>query len=359
MPINGPRTRDGSRGRQMHSDKLLLTTQPGWAFATLAELRSRGVTGYIPFYHRDSSIIAPGSDSLLSNRLMTPADVFVCLLQTEATASRDAVQVLSQSLNHSTLKERVLSWLSLTQNTHPRRYSVVTETYGSTSWRRKELSRMLSETVQHAFPRWKRASRQGARFYCKADPQVAVLGLQLYSNLSSTGEGRPGSLRDHLAYGLLTLANLRPHNVVFDPFMGTGRILQAARHGFGIGKCIGLEIDLEAYLRAKQSLDDPGFSLFNVSFEDFNVGVLSETTKLVSNVPFGERFTRVHTERLMKFLRDSRFLSSQITLLMSRAQAKEMASPLGSKVKNVLVLGQPASILYTPSQDPPQRTQRY
>ncbi len=52
--------------------EMLLTTQPGWAFATLVELRGHGVRGQVPFYHRDSSLVASAGSSLV-----TPAEV-VC-----------------------------------------------------------------------------------------------------------------------------------------------------------------------------------------------------------------------------------------------------------------------------------------
>ena len=328
--------------------QLFITTQPGWAFATLAELRSRGVASYVAFHHRDSSLIVEWSAPLLSGKLKTPAEVFGSILEVEGEEGRDAALLLREQLKPNRLKRQVLDWLPLTQNTRPRRYSVVTEVRGAISLQRNKLSELVDRSIREAFPRWKRVSSQALRFYCKVDPQAAVLGVQLYANLTASGEGAPGSLRSHLACGLLTMAGAGPGEVVFDPFMGTGTILREAYHAFGVPRSVGLEVDRDAYRIAERTLDLPAASLHNVTFESFDATALPDEAKLVSNIPFGVRFAQVSTGRLLDFIRSSPVSPQRITMLMSRGQARGLAPVLNLRAKNVLVLGQPAAIVYTP-----------
>lgn len=329
--------------------QLFLTTQPGWAFATLAEVRRRGNVGHLTFWHRDSSIIADSHASLLSDKLATPAEVFGCVIGIEAKAQDDATALLHRRLSPNSLKQAVLRWLPSLRNTQRRRYSITAEVYGATSLHRRSLADLLQATLHQAFPRWRRTASEGLRFYCKADRRAAVVGLQLYSNLSSGDDRRPGSLREHLACGLLALSGARPEETVFDPFMGTGTILEAASQRFRVGACIGLEIDPEAYAIAMGRINSPHVSLLNISFEAFDTSTLPDNARLVSNVPFGVRFARVATEKLHGFIRNLPLAPRQITLLASREQATEMVPALGLRKKNVLVLGQPASILYATS----------
>ncbi len=60
-----------------------LTTQPGWAFATLWELRGLGVADRVAFHHRDSSLLTPAVEGLDSERLLTPAAVHGSLAEFE------------------------------------------------------------------------------------------------------------------------------------------------------------------------------------------------------------------------------------------------------------------------------------
>ena len=54
------------------AEELFLITQPGWAFATLAELHSWGVAGYVSFRHRDSSLNL--LDGTPPSPVISPAD---------------------------------------------------------------------------------------------------------------------------------------------------------------------------------------------------------------------------------------------------------------------------------------------
>ena len=74
--------------------QLVLTTQPGWAFATLAEVRSLGVKSYLTFHHRDSSVLVGNEPSLIAERLISPAAVFGCLMHVEARPGEEAIQSL-------------------------------------------------------------------------------------------------------------------------------------------------------------------------------------------------------------------------------------------------------------------------
>ena len=128
--------------------------------------------------------------------------------------------------------------------------------------RRDALHRLVVRAVAAAFPRWRYSQREGVRLVCKADAEAAVIGLQLYGNLGGEQDGRPGALRDHLACGLLTVAGVGDGDSVFDPFMGSGTILEMAAYRYGAGRVIGLEVDGDAYRAARARLagrkDDPG-----------------------------------------------------------------------------------------------------
>lgn len=282
----------------------------------------------------------------VSENLKTPEGVFICLLQAGMRSGSDASIGLRRGLKAANLKKAVLGSLTEVPDAARRRYSITTEVYGRTALRRKELDSILEDALNEAFPRWKRTSGQGLRFYCKSDGQSALLGIQLYSNISRRDHSIPGSLRDHLAYGLLTLSDVSPGDTVFDPFMGSGTILNAARRGFDCGSCIGLEVDENAYRVARAALEGPDIAVSNSSFHDFDPSVLPKNVRLVSNIPFGARFQSAPTDILLSFIEHSSIEAEQVTILASRKQAREIAVPLGLRTKNVFVLGQPAAIVF-------------
>ena len=323
-----------------------LTTQPGWAFATLRELRGEGISDRVAFHHRDSSLLTPVVDGLDSVRLLTTAGVHGCLADFGPADRLDAAGELARRLDSGRLKDSILRWLPLAERTASRRFSVTTELYGRTSIRRDALHRLVSRAVASAFPRWRPSKREGVQLLCKADADKAVLGLQLYSNLGGEQDGRPGALRRHLACGLLTVAGLEDGDSVFDPFMGSGTILEMAAYRYGAAIVAGLEVDTEAYRAASAKLGGRRTTLVNAPFEDFDYASLPAGTRLVSNLPFGVRFTQVRTAALLRLTRRPELSGSPAALLLSRDQAGRIAAATGMRRKNVLVLGQPASILH-------------
>ena len=328
------------------AEGYFLTTQPGWAFATLRELRGLGIAGRVAFHHRDSSLVTSAAPGLDSERLLTPAVVHGCLADFAPAGRLDAAGELARRLGGARLKESILRWLPLAERTASRRYSVTTELYGRTSMRRDALHRAVSRAVASAFPRWRPSQREGVRLLCKADAERAVLGLQLYGNLGGEQDGRPGTLRRHLACGLLTVAGVGSGDTVFDPFMGTGTILEMAAYGYGAALGIGLEVDAGAYRDARSRLAGRRTRLANTPFEGFDYASLPAGSRLVSNLPFGVRFARVRTAALLGLIRRPELSGSPAALLLSRDQADLVAGGSGMRRKNVLVLGQPASILY-------------
>ena len=329
------------------AEALFFTTQPGWAFATLAELRARGVQSYASFYHRDSTLALPAHPALLQEDLRTPADVLGLVLRAEATARRDATERFRRDLDPSLLKEHVLRWLPLARGRRPGRYSIDSELWGETALHRHALAGLVREVTRLAFPRWAEDPSGGVRLLCKADTQTALLGVRLYSNLSQETQGRHGALREHLACALLMLAHVRPGDAVLDPCMGTGTILRAAWQRFGVRTCIGAEIDRAAYRVARRNVQAPDARLSNRSFEELAVGGLPRATKLVSNLPFGVQFQQVRTDRVLTFLADVSPRVQGVALLMAREQAKQVGQALHFRTKNVLVLGQPAAIVHS------------
>ena len=323
-----------------------LTTQPGWAFATLRELRGLGISDRVAFHHRDSSLLTPTLDGLESARLLTPAAVHGCLADFAQTGRLDAPGELAKRLNSGRLKDAILRWLPLAEKTATRRFSVTTELYGRTSMRRDALHRLVGRAVAAAFPRWRLSQREGVQLVCKADAETAVLGLQLYSNLGGEQDGLPGALRPHLACGLLTLAGVGDGDSVFDPFMGSGTILEMAAYRYGAGRVAGLEVDADAYRAARARLARHRTTLVNAPFEDFDYASLPARSRLVSNVPFGVRFAQVRTDALLRLIRRPELSGSPAALLLSRDQAGRIAPETAMRRKNVLVLGQPASILH-------------
>ena len=328
-----------------------LTTQPGWAFATLREMRGLGVSGRVAFHHRDSSLVTPALEGLDAERLLTPAAVHGCIADFGPAGRLAAAGEMARRLHSGRLKTSILQWLPLAEKTASRRFSVTTELYGRTSIRRDALHRLVSRTVAAAFPRWRPSQRDGVRLVCKADAERAVLGLQLYSNLDGEQDGRPGALRPHLACGLLTIAGVQDGDSVFDPFMGTGTILEMAAYRYGAGQVVGLEVDGDAYHAARARLAGSRSTLANTRFEDFDYASLPAGSRLVSNMPFGVRFAQPRTAALLRLIRRPELNGSPGALLLSREQAGTIASETGMRRKNVLVLGQHASILYdrTPS----------
>ncbi len=329
---------------------LILTTQPGWAFATLAELRAMEFGDYLEFHHRDSTVSLEDGSDLDPDLLDTPAEVYGRVLIARASDKVDATQELMKLLRPTVLKQAVLNWLPAVKGTRPRRYSVICEGLGQTEIRRPDLAKALEEVVHEGFPNWQRSNDKSVRIFCKADPFFAFVGVQIHTNLSGDGAGLPGALRRHLGSGLLQLAGVSEDSTVIDPFMGSGTVLDAALRLYGVDKAIGLEVDQAVLAIAKRKLTYSNASLLLSSFEKLDFDLVNEKTKLVTNVPFGIRFERVKTARLIDFLRKCSRAGATITMLTSREQGAEVSRALQLSRKNVIVMGQPACILYTKSQ---------
>ena len=322
--------------------RLLITTQPGWVFTTVAELRDRGHNHHFPFFHRDSSLLSPYESTLVRDPLLTPAEVIGAILITQSSRRKDSTELLLKQLSATKIKSKTLDLIAQASGGRSRRYSIVVEAHGRTSHRRAEIVSVITDTVAQAFPNWRR-DPQGLRFVCKTDPEMTAFGVQLNSKLGENTT-RPGSLRSHLAASILTLARVKESDYVFDPFMGTGTILEVARNEFG-AYVSGLEVDKSAFSVASSRLGpEPNFK--NESFTVTQVDSIRTGTKLVSNLPFGKQFPEVRIDHLLAFLTTCRDAGISMTLLMSRDQAQIVSDAFHLKRKNVLVLGQPASLIY-------------
>jgi len=338
--------------------RYLMTTQPGWERAVIDEMRAAGVAGEFPVRHRGSSVVVPETaprSAAAVHDLATPATVYRVLLEAHADTGGDVLSAVLGALRSArradAFKESVVAALDGAGERGQRRYSIATETYGRLSVNRGQLTGAIDAAFKAAFPRWRQSPEAGARLLCKADPEYAVLALQTATNLSADQGLRAGSLREHLAASLLTLAGAAPGSTVFDPFMGTGTILQVAARRFGVAACYGLEVATEAFQVARQRLSDRRCRLFNVRFEAFDLDRLPEgKARLVSNIPFGHRFARIPTTPLVELIENPAFgaghAAGHVALLMSREQAAEVAAATRLRARNVLVLGQPAAIAY-------------
>ena len=331
-----------------------MTTQPSWEIAVIAELRAAGVPGRFATWHRGSSVVVPETDhgyARAVHGLATPATVYRVLLEAHAGTGGDVLSAVLGALRSArradAFKESVVAALDGVGERGQRRYSIATETYGRLSVNRGQLTGAIDAAFKAAFPRWRRSPEAGARLLCKVDPEYAVLALQTATNLSADQGLRAGSLREHLAASLLTLSGAAPGTTVFDPFMGTGTILQVAARRFGVAACYGLEVAAEAFQVARQRLSDRRCRLFNVRFEAFDLDRLPKgKARLVSNIPFGHRFARTPTTPLVELIESPAFAAGRVALLMSREQAAEVAAATRLRARNVLVLGQPAAIAY-------------
>ena len=349
----------------------LLTTQPGWAFATLAELRARGVEERVEFYHRDSTLVLP-AEALPRQALVTVAETCGLLAEGYPRGGWDATRALVDALWRADVGRQVRWWLgpggrgSDPRGSRGRRervqtWTVVAETWGDTQVHRRPLADAVRQAMRAAFPRWREApheaaSEAGVRLVVKADTRAALVGAQLATTLEPGQGARPGALRDHLACGLLAVAGLRPGEgareviSVVDPFAGSGTILEAAGTHFGASALIGAEIERTAVRHARQSLRPLAERGVEAQVVEGSFEALEERVPggayLVSNLPFGERFGRVETRRLLRFLDAVAPRLQGIALLMARDQASAVAERLHLRLKNVIVLGQPAAITY-------------
>ena len=326
---------------------LVITTQPGWAFATLSELRAADAgAGHVRFHHRDSTLVCDDGFSTASGSLRTPAEVFGEVVSTSSRRGEDATRRLVRHMRPDAVKRAILDLLPDVKGTRPRRYSIACETLGRTAIRRQELAQKIEQVFRVAFPGWRRASDRAVRIFCKADPDYAFVGVQLHSNLGDDDPGRPGALRRHLACGLLQLAGVDSDSVVLDPFVGTGAILQAALRSYQVRAAIGFEVDPAACDIAERRLAGAKVSVIRASYETMDIGLLDSQTRIVTNIPFGSQFERVNTEKLVHVLRSCSDAGARITMLASREQSDHLSSALGLRRKNVIVLGQPAAILH-------------
>ena len=219
--------------------------------------------------------------------------------------------------------------------------------WGETALHRGTLRQSVQEALGMALPEWQAVPSGGVRFFCKADARAALFGVRLASNLHPGEEGREGALREHLACGLLVLAGATASQPVPDPFAGSGTILRAAWERFGVQTCLGYEVDGEALRLARRAVGAPQTRLVH-DLSACRPERLPPGTRLVSNLPFGVRYAEVPLRRLGPFLERCLAHVAGMALLMSRAQGQRVAQELDLGRKNVLVLGQPACIVYTP-----------
>lgn len=326
---------------------LVITTQPGWAFATLSELRAEGGgERYVQFHHRDSTLACRDVFSAPPKSLRTPAEVFGEVVSAASSRGQDATRHLTRLMRPDAMKRAVLNLLPAVEGTRPRRYTIACETLGRTSVRRQDLARQVEQVFRSAFPGWRRASDHAVRIFCKADPDFAFVGVQLHSNLGEDDSGRPGALRRHLACGLLEIAGVDADSLVLDPFMGTGAILDAAIRLYQARAAIGFEIDSAVSDIAERRLSGRNVSIIRASFETVDAGLIDTQTRIVTNIPFGNQFERVDTKKLVQVLRACSGSGARITMLASREQGAGLSAALGLRRKNVIVMGQPATILY-------------
>ena len=326
---------------------FIVTTQPGWAFATLSELRAAGGGGeYVHFHHRDSTLVCPDGLSAPPKSLRTPAEVFGEVVSTTSRRGEDATRQLVRLMRPDAVKRAVLDLLPDVKGTRPRRYSVACEALGRTSVRRQDLAQQVEKVFRTAFSGWRRSSDHAVRIFCKADPDFAFVGVQLHSNLGDDDSGRPGALRRHLACGLLQLAGVDADSLVLDPFMGTGAILETGTRLYQTSAAIGFEVDPAACDIAERRLAGRSVSVYRQSFETLDTGLIDSHTRIVTNIPFGNQFQRVDTEALVRVLLACSRAGARITMLASREQGAHLGAALGLRRKNVIVMGQRATILY-------------
>ena len=244
------------------------------------------------------------------------------------------------------VKRAVLDLLPDVEGTRPRRYSVACEALGRTTVRRQDLAQQVEQVFRTAFSGWRRSSDHAVRIFCKADPDFAFVGVQLHSNLGDDDSGRPGALRRHLACGLLQLAGVDADSLVLDPFMGTGAILETGTRLYQTSAAIGFEVDPAACDIAERRLAGRSVSVYRQSFETLDTGLIDSRTRIVTNIPFGNQFERVDTEALVRVLLACSRAGARITMLASREQGAHLGAALGLRRKNVIVMGQRATILY-------------
>jgi hypothetical protein len=283
---------------------------------------------YMGFSHRDSTISLENGSGLDPDLLDTAAEVCGRVLMASASNKGDATQELVNLMRPAVLKRAVLDWLPMVKGTRSRRYNVVCEALGLTAVRRPKLAQAVDEAVKLAFPSWQRSSESAVRIVCKADPAFAFVGVQIHENLRSDAFGRPGSLRRHLACGLLQLAGVDEGSTVLDPFMGSGTILDAALRIYGADSVIGMELDAATYEVARARFEDSRSSLFARSFDELDLSLIDRQTRVVTNVPFGVRFKRVETGRLINFFSKCALAGATITALISRGQGATVARAL-------------------------------
>ena len=330
----------------METRTRILTTQPGWAFASLRELRANDSVDDSPrFYHRDSTIVQQDPTEIWPHALNTPSEDFGHVLSASARSGADATRRLGKLMRPADVKRAILGWLPIIEGTRPRRYSIACETLGRTRLSRSALDQDLDRVIRTAFPAWRRASANAVRILCKADPSFGFIGVQIRSNLGDD-HTRPGALRLHLASSLLQLAGVDSTTTVLDPFMGTGSVLDAAMRFYDARAAIGFDVDDAACQIAARRLARHDVSIVRASFDALDIGLVDTKTRLVTNAPFGVRFPSVDTARLIDILRRCSKSGARITMLTSREQGRKVSAALRLRCKNVIVMGQPASIVY-------------
>jgi 23S rRNA G2445 N2-methylase RlmL len=102
----------------------------------------------------------------------------------------------------------------------------------------------------------------------------------------------PAASHPTLAAALARAGGVRPNDVVWDPFVGSGlELCERALLG-PYARLIGTDVDARAVERARQNLESAGASRFDLRTVDARRAALEGVTLVVTNPPMGRRLVR-------------------------------------------------------------------
>jgi tRNA (guanine6-N2)-methyltransferase len=284
---------------------ILLLTAEGLGEVTLKELKLRKIQykkhSLLNVKNHDGIVITVTPDQLHElYKLRTVEDIFLLILQ-----DKDLYHIshLKALIPHD-FKETILQSLKYIRNkkkkTGTNFYLFVKQDkdYGIY---RKEVAGYLSHYITSHFRKWtyrEPADIEIWGFYSRAKISFGLrLTTKIFRQRTYREEEMIGSLRPLFAAGLVLLSNPQSTDTFLDPMCGSGTILIERGDFSSALEITGCDINEDAIRLAEANIQNAKLKIpVNLVHKDSLKPDLIETlpstfTKIVSNLPFGKKFS--------------------------------------------------------------------
>jgi len=343
--------------------ELYTTSFPGIGRITQLELTAKTEitsSALLKTDYYDFNIFATPAKPKILTKLRTIEDIFIKIDQISLRGTREDLKMIKNNIIQFNLfpslqlhrqfnsqPGRRVTWRIIAQSTNPRWQK----------YRRKDLQKAVELGIEHQFPKWKKVDdRAHLEFWIQVVGQTALIGLRLTDKTIRHRQyktaNQPGSLRPTIAAALAFISRPQFDETIFDPFCGVGTILIeraiAGPHRLLIGSDTS-----DMALKAAQHNFGHQHKPWKLHHWDATQLPLPNHSidKIITNPPWNIKIKST-ADLVPKFISESwRVLRPKGQLILITSQPEiflkkiKALYQLKQSFSNILVLGQPATIL--------------